>query len=112
LENGADPNVRSTYSEGLRMHPLSWNIYGGHHANIELLLTHGADVNLDFDAMGAAESSVTAMDVVLQLRVNEEGDDRFVKLEGLLREHGGMTMTEWKRQQQEQQQQQQAEEEL
>jgi ankyrin repeat protein len=101
LENGADPNVRSTYAEGLRMHPLSWNIYAGHYDNIELLLKHGADVNLDFDGMGGEDAdAVTAMDVIAQLKVAEEGDDRFVKLEGLLKMHGGMTRAEWLKKQQ------------
>lgn len=91
---GADPNVRSTYDQGLRMHPLSWNIYGGHVANVDLLLKHGADVNLDFDSMDGSKAPVTALDVVLQLTKNEEGDARFVQLEKLLRAHGAKTMKE------------------
>eukprot|EP00537_Pseudo-nitzschia_pungens_P014095 CAMPEP_0172390814 /NCGR_PEP_ID=MMETSP1061-20121228/7381_1 /TAXON_ID=37318 /ORGANISM="Pseudo-nitzschia pungens, Strain cf. pungens" /LENGTH=271 /DNA_ID=CAMNT_0013121293 /DNA_START=38 /DNA_END=853 /DNA_ORIENTATION=+ len=105
LEKGADPNIRSTYSKGLRMHPLSWNVYGGHLDNIRLLLEDGgADVNLDFDSMMAAASgsgssgsgavAVTALDVLLELRKNEQGDDRFVAIEELLREHGAKTMEE------------------
>ena len=30
LKAGGDPNIRSTYEQGLRMHPLSWNVYHGH----------------------------------------------------------------------------------
>lgn len=106
LDSGADPNIRSTYSEGLRMHPLSWNVYGGHLENIQLLLQYGADVNLDFDGMGQSNDddndndndtsslTVTAMDVTLQLTKNEAGDDRFVQLEALLRSYGGKTIKE------------------
>jgi hypothetical protein len=93
-QEGVDPNIRSTYEEGLRMHPLSWNVYGGHFENIDLLLNYGADVNLDFDGMTASQAPVTALDVVLQLVQNEEGDERFVKLEALLRKHGGKTTEE------------------
>lgn len=92
-EAGADPNVRSTYEQGLRMHPLSWNVYGGHYDTIALLLKHGANVNLPFDGMGDS-GPVTALDVVLQLVENEAGDDRFAKIEKLLREHGAKTMKE------------------
>lgn len=93
LVKGADPNIRSTYEQGLRMHPLSWNIYGGHVANVAVLLRYGVDVNLDFDSMGEKEP-VTALDVALQLTQNEEGDERFVQLEELLRKHGGKTTEE------------------
>ena len=51
LHNGADPNIRTSFEKGLRMHPLSWNIYGGHLENVRLLLENGADVNADFDSM-------------------------------------------------------------
>ena len=95
LEQGADPNIRSTYAEGLRMHPLSWNVYGGHLENIELLLKYGANVNLDFDGMGGT-GAVTALDVTLQLQQNEQGDDRFTKMETLLRKFGAKTMEELK----------------
>jgi hypothetical protein len=77
------------------MHPLSWNVYGGHVANVAVLLRYGVDVNLDFDSMGEKEP-VTALDVALQLTQNEEGDERFVQLEELLRKHGGKTMEELK----------------
>jgi ankyrin repeat protein len=96
LQKGADPNIRSTYEAGLRMHPLSWNLYGGHAENIELLLKYGADVNLDFDGMGNPVVAVTPLDVTLQLVQNEEGDERFTKIEQVLRLHGGKTMAELK----------------
>ena len=61
---------------------------------IDLLLKHGANVNLDFDSMGAPTTPVTALDVVIQLTQNEAGDARFVQLEKILREYGAKTMEE------------------
>jgi ankyrin repeat protein len=104
LEGGADPNARSTYSMGLRMHPLSWNVYGGHVENIELLLEYGADVNLDFDSMkrdssdDGGDSAVTSFDVLKELLVNEAGDDRFERIEAVLRRYGAKTMAELREQ--------------
>ncbi|KAG7373155.1 ankyrin repeat domain protein [Nitzschia inconspicua] len=95
LEHGADPNARSTFEKGLRMHPLSWNVYGGHLENIRLLLEHGADVNLDFDSMVGAVP-VTALDVLLQLQHAEKGDERFLQMETLLEKFGAKTMEEVK----------------
>jgi len=94
LENGADPNIRSTYEHGLRMHPLSWNIYGGHIGNVDLLLRYGADPNLDFDGMSQSKEAVTVLDVVELLVKNEKGDGRFVQIEKMLRDHGAKTMKE------------------
>ena len=75
------------------MHPLSWNVYGGHTENVELLLKHGANVNADFDSMNN-QGSVTAMDIALQLKTNEDGDERFVQMESILRKYGGKTIKE------------------
>mmetsp|Transcript_14662 Transcript_14662/g.25405 ORF Transcript_14662/g.25405 Transcript_14662/m.25405 type:complete len:233 (-) Transcript_14662:213-911(-) len=94
LQKGADPNARSTFEQGLRMHPLSWNIYGGHVENIQLLLEFGANVNLDFDSMKHTNDPVTALDVLLELQQNEAGDERFVNIEKVLREYGAKTMKE------------------
>jgi ankyrin repeat protein len=91
---GANPNARSTFEQGLRMHPLSWNVYGGHIENIRLLLKHGADVNLDFDSMGQPPEPVNALDVLLELQRAEQGDQRFMKMEKLLRDYGAMTVKE------------------
>ncbi len=93
LENGANPNLRSTYEKGLRMHPLSWNVYGGHVANIEILLEGGADINLDFDSM-KTNTPVTVLDVLLELQKNEPGDERFVNMEKVFRKNGAKTMEE------------------
>jgi ankyrin repeat protein len=75
------------------MHPLSWNVYGGHVDNIQLLLENGASVNADFDSMDN-RGPVTSLDVAVQLVENEGGDERFQKIESLLRQHGGATMKE------------------
>ena len=76
------------------MHPLSWNVFGGHVENVRVLLENGADVNVDFDSMVDKEQSVTATDVALQLADVEDGDIRFEKMLSLLRKHGGKTMEE------------------
>ena len=94
LKKGADPNIRSTYDNGLRMHPLSWNVYGGHLDNIKLLLEGGADVNLDFDSMKGDGMVVTSLDVLLELLKNEEGDERFVAIEKVLQTYGAKTMAQ------------------
>ena len=94
LEEGADPNIRSTYEKGLRMHPLSWNVYGGHMDNIRLLLEHGANINLDFDSMKGDDLAVTSLDVLLELLKNEPGDERFVAMQTLFEEHGAKTINQ------------------
>ena len=94
LQKGADPNIRSTFSEGLRMHPLSWNIYGNHHDNAKLLLEAGADVNADFDLLLNGEMEVvTVLDIVQRM---EEASGSFDKIEALLLKHGAKTMAEIK----------------
>ena len=100
LEKGAEPNIRSTYEKGLRMHPLSWNVYGGHVDNIKLLLEHGADVNLDFDSMKSDNAIVTSLDVLLELLKNEAGDERFVAIEKVFEQHGAKTMKQIRNEQQ------------
>jgi hypothetical protein len=44
--------------------------------------------------MAASSDPVTALDVVLELVKNEDGDARFVKLEKLLRKNGGKATNE------------------
>ena len=92
LEKGANPNVRSTFEQGLRMHPLSWNVYGNHYDNAQLLLEAGADVNADFDLLlGEVLEVVTVLDIVRMIK----GDcSDFDKLEALLLQHGAKTMAE------------------
>lgn len=94
LQKGANPNIRSTWKDGLRMHPLSWNVYGGHVENAKLLLENGADINAHFDSMVDSDQSVTVTDVALKLVEVEEGDQRYEKMLSLLRSHGGKTMEE------------------
>jgi len=75
LKAGANPNQRSTYDKGLRMTPLSWNVYGGHADTVRALLEGGADVNLDFDSMMDPEQSVTALDVLEAFVLNLDKPD-------------------------------------
>lgn len=94
LQNGADPNIRTSFEKGLRMHPLSWNIYGGHIENIILLLEHDADINLDFDSMKGDDAIVTSYDVLLELIQNVPTDERFVEIEKVLKQNGAKTMNQ------------------
>lgn len=92
LKLGGDANIRSTYSGGLRMHPLSWNVYGGHVENARVLLEVGqADVNSDYDDSNG--KPITVMDTILEIVPDDsEQDDpsmeRFYKMKELLLQHG------------------------
>lgn len=91
LQNGANPNARTLYEKGQRMHPLSWNVYGGNYEIVQALLDGGADVNADFDLRpnGAPNQvRVTALDVAEKLAGNEDAD-RFRITYDLLKERGG-----------------------
>lgn len=69
LKAGGDANIRSTFTGGLRMPPLSWNVYGGHSEAVQVLLEHGAHVNLDFDASSSngGRKVVTVYDVLMDI---------------------------------------------
>ena len=99
LEQGADPDIRSTWKDGLRMHPLSWNTFYGRYDIVELLLEHGADVEADFDLGGSVDErtgeleKVTVLDVVekiLSTEVDEEQKMRFVKTRNVLMKYGAV----------------------
>jgi len=98
LDAGADPNVRTTFDGGLRMHPLSWNVYGGHYENVKLLLEHGAEVNADVDSGDG--SIITVLDANQKfLGYNGEPSpqiERFEKIQKLLLAHGAKTYEELK----------------
>lgn len=100
LEAGANPNVRTTFQGGLRMHPLSWNVYGGHYENIKLLLEYGAQVNADVDSGDG--SIITVLDVnkkFLEANSNGEADphrERFERVQRLLLENGAKSYEELK----------------
>ena len=94
----ADPNVRSTFEAGLRMHPLSWNIFHGHVTNVQLLLQAGANVNLDFDHM-ITQQPVTVLDVLDEIIHNtkQQGqvvDDKYWQLKQILLEAGAKPYAE------------------
>lgn len=95
LEKGADPNIRSEWEAGLRMHPLSWNTFYGRSEIIELLLKHGADVNADFDHGRPNEAGelekVTVLDVVEEILMNAEDNEdkqRFIETRNVLVKNG------------------------
>lgn len=69
LQQGGNPNQRSqNIQHGLRMTPLSWNVYGNHIENVHLLLQAGAIVNLDFDYMvDGTLQKVTVFDLLLYI---------------------------------------------
>lgn len=94
LESGADPNVRTTFDGGLRMHPLSWNVYGGHYENIKLLLEHGAEVNADVDD-GKGEI-ITVLDANAKFLGGEPSSytERAANIQKLLLEYGAKTYAE------------------
>lgn len=98
LDHKADPDVRSNWEKGLRMHPLSWSTFYGRHEIIELLLKHGADVNADFD-LGKDENGDpekgTVLDVIEQILLgmdteDQEEKERFAKTRNILVKHGAM----------------------
>mmetsp|Transcript_9468 Transcript_9468/g.15744 ORF Transcript_9468/g.15744 Transcript_9468/m.15744 type:complete len:187 (-) Transcript_9468:101-661(-) len=96
LQQGADVNIRSSFEGGLRMHPLSWNVYGGHYENIEVLVGAGkADVNLDYD--DSKGNAITSLDTVLQILASDDGKigdeadpyfEKFYKIKELLLKNG------------------------
>lgn len=71
LDAGANPNARTTFDGGLRMHPLSWNVYSGHHEIVQLLLDGGARVNDDFDLRAESDEKVTVLDIAEKLVTGE-----------------------------------------
>lgn len=95
LEKGANPDIRSTWKQGLRMHPLSWNTFYGRHDIIELLLQYGADIEADFDLGGSAGelTKVTVLDVVEKILANEVDDEQKMKFaitRNVLMKHGAV----------------------
>ena len=64
ISHSADPNARSGYEGGLRMTPLSWNVFGGHVETAKALLEGGADPNMDMDDMKDQSQKVTVLDIL------------------------------------------------
>ena len=61
----ADPNARAFGPKSLRMHPLSWCVFGGFLEASEVLIENGADVNAVFE--NEAGDSITVMDVCAKI---------------------------------------------
>eukprot|EP00957_Ditylum_brightwellii_P043170 3271547-Ditylum_brightwellii.AAC.1 len=85
--------------QGLRMHPLSWNVYGGHNEIVRLLLDAGARVNDDFDLTPITNEKVTVLDISEQLLENmgidpNDTENKFVLTHQLLLEKGGKKFAE------------------
>ena len=88
-----DPNVRSNPDVGLRMTPLSWNVYGNHVENCKLLLEYGADVNANFDqAHKGKKEKITVLDL-FQL-ISQGAKEEFKELDALLTKYGAKTYKE------------------
>jgi hypothetical protein len=88
LQAGGDPDIRTAFSEGLRMHPLSWNVYGGHLETAAVLLEGGADVNLDVDDMYNPGQPVTVLDLIEYTLDVGHIDKRFQQVKDLLLKFG------------------------
>lgn len=90
LEKGADPDVRSNPTVGLRMTPLSWNVYGNHVENCRLLLKHGANVNAVFDqSTKTGKEKITVLD--LFNAISRSAKEEFEELDKLLKKYGAKT---------------------
>ena len=98
LKKGANPNIRSTSEKGLRMHPLSWNVYAGHVPASKVLLEHGADVNLPYDDLGNDGTQVTVWDTLSKfLETAPEGSpqaERYFKMKELLTQYGAKSFAD------------------
>lgn len=76
------------------MHPLSWNVYGGHYENVKLLLEHGAKVNADVD--DGKDNVITVLDANAKNLGGEPGPytERSEKIQTILLEYGAKTYAE------------------
>ena len=79
------------------MHPLSWNVYGGHYEIVKLLLDHGAEINLDFDLSANSDEKVTVLDIAEKMtggKKDSRKPDNFELTYRLLLERRGKTYKE------------------
>lgn len=74
--------------KGLRMTPLSWHVYGGNYDIVKLLISHGAEINADFDDSLESSLKITATDIASNLWRKDESDD-FTRTLDLLISKGG-----------------------
>ena len=92
MEYGADPNIRSTYEHGLRMTPLSFNVFYRHTDCIKTLLKNGAEINADFDTAYQRDRPVTVLDIAY--RLNKDDTDLLNEIIPILLENGAKTYDE------------------
>lgn len=70
------------------MTPLSWHVYGGNYDIVSLLISHGAEINADFDKSVESSEKITATDIASNFGRKNESDD-FTKTLDLLISKGG-----------------------
>jgi ankyrin repeat protein len=70
------------------MTPLSWHVYGGNYDIVKLLISHGAEINADFDDSLESSLKITATDIASNLWRKDESDD-FTRTLDLLISKGG-----------------------
>lgn len=82
------------------MHPLSWNVYGGHYENVKLLLENGAEVNADIDS-GESSIAITVLDANAKFLDTSSSTGKpsphsevYKNIQKLLLEHGGKRYAE------------------
>jgi len=79
MKAGVDPNIVSHMmdepeDEPIKMHALSWHVFGGHVKSAELLLDHGADPNQLLDSLDGDQKRVTVLDMLDQLLEEEAAE--------------------------------------
>jgi hypothetical protein len=81
------------------MHPLSWNVYGGHVESVKLLLQAGAHVNADVDSGDGSGTKITVLDTCTNFLESNPGEDdphveRFRQVHKLLLQYGAKKYAE------------------
>ena len=79
------------------MHPLSWNVYGGHYKSAILLLDAGADIDADFDKSMEEDIKLTVLDVAEEIasqQTDQTEQNPFVQTSKLLKERGAKKYSE------------------
>ena len=79
------------------MHPLSWNVYGGHYKSAILLLDAGADIDADFDKSMEEDIKLTVLDVAEEIasqQTDKTDQNSFVQTYTILKERGAKKYSE------------------